>query len=448
MNITLISPKMSLRPMDSEYKRRLSPSLSLLTLAALTPETHHVTIQDENIAPIRYDLPADLVGVNVNVDTSARAYAIAARFRERGVPVILGGIHASANPDDALRAADAVCVGAAEGVWGSVLADVQNGGLKRRYQSTGPVDAAAIPGPRWDLLDASHYLYTNIVSASRGCGFRCEFCYNSADYIQTGCRPRPVAHVLADIRRLNTRQVMFIDDNFIGDIAAARELVAAITPLGLTWHAAVSTNIGRHLDLLDAMRDAGCRSLFIGFESINDDAVLNANKRQNKSSEYEALIRAIHDRGIMVNASLVFGFDQDGPGVFDETLAWLVRNKVETMTAHVLTPYPGTELHARLLREGRIDDHDASHYNTANVVFVPQGMTKSELYRGYLAMYRRFYSFRAIFQRIPENRANIVPYLLFNLCYRKFGKLTAACARFGLMRSVGRLARRLSYGIG
>ncbi|MBI5092845.1 MAG: B12-binding domain-containing radical SAM protein [Candidatus Hydrogenedentes bacterium] len=448
MKITLISPKMSLRPMDSEYKRRLSPSLSLLTLAALTPAEHQITIQDENVGPIRFDQPADLVGVNVNVDTSVRAYAIARRFRERGVPVILGGIHASASPDEALDSADAVCIGGAEGVWEQVLADAQNGGLKPRYQKTGPIDAAMIPGPRWELLDASRYLYTNIVCASRGCCFRCEFCYNSADYVHPGCRPRPIERVLADIRRLNTKQVMFIDDNLIGNVAWARELVHAIAPLGLTWHAAVSTNIGRHLDLLDAMRSAGCRSLFIGFESINGDSVRNANKRQNNIADYAQIIRAIHERGMMVNASLVLGFDEDGPGVFDKTLAWLIQNKVETMTAHILTPYPGTKLYARLEREGRIEDRDPSHYNTANVVFTPKRMTKSELYEGYLRMYREFYSFRGIYRRIPNERQNLIPYLLFNLCYRKFGKLTSACARWGLMRAAGQLARRLSYGIG
>jgi radical SAM superfamily enzyme YgiQ (UPF0313 family) len=389
-----------------------------------------------------------LVGVNVNVDTSARAYAIAARFRERGIPVILGGIHASANPEEALNAADSVCIGGAEGIWESVLTDVQNGGLKRRYQSAGPVDAARIPSPRWELLDASRYLYTNIVCASRGCCFRCEFCYNSADYVHPGFRPRPIEHILEDIRRLNTKQVMFIDDNFIGDVEWAEELVRAISPLGLTWHAAVSTNIGRHLELLDAMRDAGCRSLFIGFESINDDAVVNANKRQNKTADYARVIAEIHQRGMMVNASLVFGFDEDDASVFDRTLDWLIQNKVETMTAHVLTPYPGTELYARFLREGRIEDREPSHYNTANVVFTPKRMSKDELYNGYLGMYRRFYSFRGIYRRLPNDRRNVIPYLLFNLCYRKFGKFTAACARWGLMRAVGRLARRLSYGIG
>ncbi|MBU1877605.1 MAG: radical SAM protein, partial [Chloroflexi bacterium] len=325
MRIKLIVPRMSLRPMDSEYKRVLSPSLALLTVAALTPAGHEVSIADENAGALNLCDTPDLVGITVNVDTSTRAYAIAAQYRERGIPVVMGGIHVSANHDEALAHADAVCIGEAENLWGQIVRDAAAGCLQQRYLGDEPADLAGTPQPRWDLIDPSRYLYTNVVCASRGCPFACEFCYNSCDYVHHRYRTRPIAHVIDEIRRLGTRQVMFIDDNFIGNVAWTLSFLQAIRPLDLKWHAAVSANVGLHPDLLDEMQATGCQSLFIGFESINQASIEGASKRQNHVDEYEELIRAIHARGIMVNASLVFGFDHDTPNVFQDTLAWLVR---------------------------------------------------------------------------------------------------------------------------
>lgn len=447
MRIKLIAPRMSLRPMDSEYKRVLSPSLALLTVAALTPAGHDVTIADENAQELNLGDAPDLVGITVNVDTSARAYAIAARYRERGVPVVVGGIHVSANPDEALAHADAVCIGEAENQWARILSDAAAGRLQRQYRCAEPADLTQVPLPRRDLIDQSRYLYTNIVCASRGCPFACEFCYNSCDYVHHRYRTRPIAHVIEEIHRLGTKQVLFIDDNFIGNVNWTREFLRAIRPLGLKWHAAVSTNVGLHPDLLDEMQATGCQSLFIGFESINQASVAGASKYQNHVDTYEELIGAIHARGIMVNASLVFGFDHDTPDVFPDTLDWLVRNRVETMTAHILTPYPGTKLYQRLKREGRIVDEDWRHYNTAHVVYTPRHMTREELYAGYLWMYDRFYALENILRRMPEDRGQWLPYLLFNLGYRKYGKVTSQVARWGLMNALGRVARRIAYGI-
>jgi radical SAM superfamily enzyme YgiQ (UPF0313 family) len=432
--------------MDSEFKRRMSPSLSLLVLAAMTPPAHSVQVEDENVRPLNTDDSPDLVGITVNVDTAGRAYEIAGRYRSRGVPVILGGLHPSSQPDEAALHADSVCVGEAEHLWKQILHDAGNGGLQRRYQYDKPSDIATTPIPRWDVLDGSQYLYSNILSSSRGCSFRCEFCYNSCKYVHNVFRNRPVENVIAEIRAMKCRQAMFIDDNFIGSPANARKLVAALKPLGLTWHAAASTNIGDHPQLLDEMAQSGCRSLFIGFESINRDSLTSVGKHQNHTADYDRLIAGLHSRGIMVNASVVFGFDHDHPDVFDNTLAWLVRNKVETLTAHILTPYPGTRLFERLAAEGRIVDRDWNHYNTSSVVFQPRHMSAGQLRDGYLRLYRQFYSLGNIIRRMPSDGRR-TPYLLFNFGYRKFGKVTSLAARFGLMGSFGRLARRLAYGI-
>lgn len=445
MKIKLISPKMSLRPMDSEYKRLMSPSLALLILAALTPPEHQVYIEDENVRELNLNDNPDLVGITVNVDTSKKAYEIANTYRSRGIPVILGGIHPSNNPDEALQFVDSVCIGEAEELWEKILLDAAANKMQQKYFNDRPPDLAKAPIPRWDLLDRSCYLYTNIISTSRGCPFKCNFCYNSSDYMKDRFRNRPVENVINEIKSLNTRHVMFIDDNFIGNINWTKEFIKAIKPLGLKWNAAVSTNIGLHLDLLDEMKQSGCQSLFIGFETTNKDSITSVNKHQNNVDTYEKLIDELHSRGIMINASIVFGFDNDHPGVFADTLEWLVRNKIETVTAHILTPYPGTKLFKQLSEENRIIDFDWNHYNTSNVVFAPKNMTPEELFNGYIWLYDQFYSFNNIVNRLPEDKNQWTPYLLFNLGYRKFGKYTSKIAQVIKMSSFGKLATRLSY---
>lgn len=447
MKIKLVSPKMSLRPMDSEFKRRMSPSIALLVLASITSNEHEVYIEDENVCRLNLNDRPDFVGISVNVDTSKRAYQIATIYRSKGIPVILGGIHASANPEEALQFADSVCIGEAENLWQDILHDVQKGQLHQQYYNSNPTDLVKFPIPKWSLIERTKYLYNNIVITSRGCPFTCEFCYNSCEYIHHSFRNRPIENVVEEIKKLGTKQVMFVDDNFIGNVSWTKDFLRAIKPLGLKWHAAVSVNAGSHLDLLDEMQESGCQSLFIGFETINKHSIQSVNKHQNNIDVYEKFIGEIHSRGIMVNASMVFGFDHDYPDVFQYTLDWLIKNKIETMTAHILTPYPGTKIHKKFVQAGRITDFDSTHYNTSHVVFSPQNLTREELYNGYIWIYKEFYSFKNILKRIPDNPQQRVPYLLFNLAYRKFGSITSRVAGLGFMNSLGRLARRLSYGI-
>jgi len=447
MLIKLISPRMRLRPVDSEYKRVLSPSLGLLTLGALTPDRHEVVIADENVRNVRTDDEPDLVGMSVTVDTARRAYDIAKAYKKRGIPVILGGIHASACPDEASQYADAVCIGEAEYLWKNIIQDVELGALKQRYQSSRFTDPADIPAPRWELIDKSKYLYTNILYASRNCPFRCAFCYNSCTYAGP-YRTRPIPHLLNEIESLGTKHIMFIDDNFIGDIQWTKRFLEAIEPLGLTWNAAVSANIVHHPNLLDLMARTGCKSLFIGFESVNAASLASVQKYQNDIRLYERLAEAVHSRGIMINASIVFGLDHDTPETFRNTLDWLVRHKISTVTSHILTPYPGTRLFREMEEDGRITDRNWTNYTTSEVVFRPARMSPKELREGYLWFYRTFYSFKNIFRRIPDARSQRAPYLLFNFGYRKFGRITSLLGKLGLMNWLGRLGRRLAYNIG
>jgi len=443
--IKLISPMTTARPMDSIWKTRMAPPLALLVLGSLTPDRHKVTLEDENIEKIRLDDRPDLVGITVKVDTAVRAFEIADRYRANGVRVVMGGIHATACPDDCVKHADSVVIGDAEEIWPILVEDAEQHSLKKIYRNSGTVDASRIPVPKWDMLNHGRYLFTNTLTIGRGCPWRCDFCYNSSPNIDSSYRTKSISQILDEISSLGTDHVMFIDDNFIGSPDFVRKLLPEFKRLGITWQTAVSTNIGLYDDILDMMADSGCKSLFIGFESVNQKNLLNCHKAQNKIEGYDATIEKIHKRGMLVNASLVFGFDGDDASVFPATLEWLVKNRVSTMTAHILTPYPGTVLFRKLEVEGRIIDRNLKHYNTAHAVFMPAKMSPRELESGYLKMYADFYSWINILRRLPISDSQIMAYLQFNLLYRKFGKQTSMLGSIFGMRRLAEFARRTSY---
>lgn len=442
MKIVLIQPKMRMRPMDTTLKTRMSPSLGLLTVANVIREGNEVSYLNENVEDCDFQhVEADVVGITVTVDTLMRAADIAAIFRKRGIPVVAGGIQITSDPESAEGLFDSLCIGFAEKTWPAILADLQLGSLKSRYACT-CLKPEEIAGPAYDLLDPQKYLYVNVISASHGCPFKCEFCYNSCANIRNSFVNRPVADVIDEICRLGNRHVMFIDDNFIGNPAWTREFLRAVKPLHIKWHAAVSANVADIPGLLDEMKEAGCRGLFIGFETLSEEALRGVSKNQNSVARYERLVREIHDRGIMINASFVFGLDGDTPDTFRHTLDWIVRHKIETVTSHILTPYPGTKQHADMLAAGRITDFDLRDYTTSEVVYRPMSMTPEELREGYIKIYKDIYSWKNILRRMPRHQK--MAYLLFNLLYRKYGRLTArVCSAIGYGR-IGRICEKLA----
>lgn len=443
MYIKLIQPRMRKRPMDTDLKLHMAPPLGLLTIAGMLRGQHRVRIENENIRALDMADRPDAVGISVTVDVLPRAMDIARAYMRRGIPVIAGGIHITSAPDTIPAGAfSALCLGPAEGTWPDIVRDLERGQLQPRYTCPGSLTGADIAPPAYDLADSDAYLYVNVVHTSRGCPYRCDFCYNSCAhrrYVN-----RPIEDVLRDIRALGRRHILFIDDNFAGNPAWTRAFLRAIRPMGLHWNAAVSLDAALDDGLMDLMRDSGCRSLFIGFESIAPASIGSVHKRQNRVEDYERAVAAIHRRGIMINASFVFGLDGDTPQTFPATLDWIVRNRIETVTSHILTPYPGTVLYDRMLSEGRILSRDLSLYNTAHVVFEPRGMTPAQLYQGYLWMYRQVYSLRNIARRMPLARGQRMAYLLFNLLYRRFGRLTDRLCRLVTYRRIGRLAQLLA----
>lgn len=443
MYVKLIQPRMHKRPMDTDIKIHMSPPLGLLTVANLLRGAHRVVLENENIQEISFDDRPDVVGISVTLDVLPRAIEIARRFRQKGCKVVAGGIHiTTASETIPENAFDVLCIGQAEGTWPEIMRDMERGTLQKIYRCR-PLMPEELVSPAYDMLTTAPYLYCNIVHTSRGCPYRCDYCYNSScahQYIN-----RRIEDVLADIRALKTRHILFIDDNFTGNPAWTREFLRAIRPMKLKWSAAASINVANDSDLLDLMRECGCTSLFIGFESVNPDAIRGVHKKQNTLIQYEQAVREIHRRGIMINGSFVFGLDGDTQATFRATLDWIVKNKIETVTSHILTPYPGTVLHRRMTDDHRITCEDLSKYNTAHVVFQPKGMSADELYDGYLWIYRKVYSFANILRRTPLDRQRITAYLLFNFLYRKYGKATDwLCKRVSYER-IGRLAQRIMH---
>ncbi|MDE6008347.1 MAG: B12-binding domain-containing radical SAM protein [Muribaculaceae bacterium] len=442
MKVALIQPKMRMRPMDTTLKTRMAPSLGLLTVANVIREGNEIEILNENVEEINYSaISADIVGITVTVDTLPRAIEIASEFKKRGVPVVAGGIHITSCPESAEGYFNVLCIGFAEKTWKEIMEDLKRGELKARYSCI-HLEPDEIVGPAYDMIDPSKYLYVNVISASRGCPFKCEFCYNSCTNIRNSYVNRRVADVVEDIRKIGKRHVMFIDDNFIGNPAWTREFLKTIKPMGLKWQAAVSANVVEIPGLLDEMKEAGCQGLFIGFESLCEDALKGVSKNQNSVKRYERLVKEIHDRGIMINASFVFGLDGDTPDTFRHTLDWIVRNKIETVTSHILTPYPGTKQHEDMLREGRIVNFDQRDYTTSEVVFKSASMSAEQLKSGYLKIYDDIYSWKNIFKRLPRHQK--AGYLLFNILYRKYGKFTERiCSAIGYSR-IGKICENMA----
>ncbi len=434
--------------MDTTLKTRMAPSLGLYTVATVVRDGNDITFFNENIEEIDFECQADIIGITVTVDTLLRAEQIAQRYRAKGVPVVAGGIQITSCPESARGKFDALSIGFAEGSWPNILHDLEKGNLQSEYKSLRLLPSQ-IAGPAYDLIDSGKYLYVNVISTSRGCPFKCSFCYNSCENIRQSYVNRPIDDIVREIRFLNRRHIMFIDDNFIGNPQWTHEFLKTIHPMGLKWQAAVSANVVDIPGMLDLMKSSGCTALFIGLESINQKSIDLSRKPQNNINKYEFLCNELHKRGIMLNASFVFGLDGDTSETFRQTIDWIVKNKIETVTSHILTPYPGTQQYTEMSSAGRITDSNQNDYTTSHVVFQPKAMSPQQLYDGYLQVYREIYSFRNIWRRMPNS--NRLAYLEFNLFYRKFGRFTEkVCGIIGynrlgrIMESASKLGNRLN----
>jgi radical SAM superfamily enzyme YgiQ (UPF0313 family) len=355
-----------------------------------------VCIQDEHVEPLDLDDAPDLVVIQVYITSARRAYQIADHYRRRAVFVVLGGLHVTSLPEEAAQHADAVFLGPGEDTWPRFLADFAQGTPERVYRST-VRSLACVPPIRRDLINRRLYLVPNSIVVSRGCPHVCDFCYKEAFFEGgRGFYTQSVDAALLEIERLPGQHLYFLDDHLFGDRRFASALFDGMRGMGRLWQAASTVNAVLTPGLLERAVEAGLRSLFIGFETLNPENLAEQRKYQNLRRDYTAAIRRLHDVGVMINGSFVFGMDGDDPSVFERTVEWAVEHGIETATFHVLTPYPGTALHRRMSDQGRLTTSDWDLYDTRHAVFRPARMSAGELEAGYGWAYNQFYRWRSI----------------------------------------------------
>lgn len=417
MRVELVCPAAE----DSAFLR----SSAMAVLAGLTPPDVQVSLRDDIIKRLDkdrdLDLGADLAAITVSTKTALRAYELAAAYRAAGVKVVLGGIHPTALPGEALEHADAVVVGEAEGLWERVIADTRAGRLQPVYRHETLPEYRRGAWADWRPFRSKRYIPIYTMQASRGCPHDCDFC-SVTPFFGHRMRLRDIDDLVAEISGLERRWVMFADDNIVASPGHARRLFTALRPLKLTWFGQASLQGLGNRETLKLLAASGCKGLFIGFESVNPRSLAGCGKRQNHPERYLETVRMLRDHGISIWASFVLGLDDDGPDVFERTLEFAQKARFFMAAFAIQTPYPGTRLYQRLEREGRLLrprwwierglDYDFP-------LFRPRRMSPEQLFEGWRWTWRQFYSARSIVARFrPASLHSALSYLPINLLQR------------------------------
>jgi radical SAM superfamily enzyme YgiQ (UPF0313 family) len=401
MRILLVAPQQEYPIHTPNWARRPPwlrlPQMSLLILRALTPPQHDVLIVEEEQEAIAWKEKWDLVGLTVMTATAPRAYHLAQRFREAGAKVILGGIHPTVLPQEAQGHADALLVGEAEPVWEQIVADAARGELQPRYGGqAGSSETLQVPIVHYAESNHSGPVLCPVIT-SRGCPYRCDFCSVSQIY---GSRVRHVAisRVLEQAKKVRRGYVAFLDDNLTTDREYARELFQALHKLRLQFIAQVPLRFILDEDLFAAAVAAGLKGILVGFESIAAQSLARLRKTVPLAAAADAVKRARQAK-VMLNASFIFGLEEHDRTIFAETLDFILRHQIPSVTAYVLTPYPGTVVFDRLAAAGRLLHREWAFYDHVTPVFQPKGMSLEELATGYLQFRTTLFSFRGIARR-------------------------------------------------
>ena len=423
LRIALLSPRGPLyRHRGGIWKKsmRYAP-LTLTTLAALIPPEidHEVKLIDEGIDEIDpHAIDADLVGISAITGTAPRAYELAAVLRARSIPVVLGGVHPTLMPDEAQQHADAVVAGYAEDSWPRLLRDFVGGTMAKRYEQAADLSLANLPLPKRHLLDRNLVNVGHTIEATRGCIYQCEFCVVPSAWGKP--LQKPVADVLADIKQMQARRLVFLDLNLIADTDYAKELFSAMIPLKLQWGGLATTTIAWDDELLDLAARSGCRGLLLGFESLSQDSLKEAQKAFNMRRDYHYVVRRLHERKIAIMGCFVFGFDHDDATIFEQTVDFVMDAKIDLPRYAIMVPFPGTPLFARLKAEGRITTENWSLYDGQHAVYQPRLMTAEELLQQTGKAWRQTYSYPAIARRLAGARVQLPIAIGANLGYRYY----------------------------
>lgn len=405
--LTLIYPAIGRKPGKPFVRSWQLQPLAIARLAAMTPADWEVSFIDDRVEPIKYDIATDLVALSIETYSSKRGYQIAARFRQRGIPVVLGGYHATLCPEETKEHADAVCIGEAESVWLEILRDAGRGQLKSFYRGdrTRPLQGLQ---PDRNIFQGKNYLPVALVETSRGCPFQCNFCSIGAVF-EGAYRRRPAHEIVEELRQVRDKYVFFVDDNIVGDPAGARELFEAITPLGIQWMSQGSLNALKDESLVQTMARSGCMGLLIGFESLNHKNLAAMGKRINKVDDYRAALDRLRRAGVFVYGTFIFGYPHDTAESFDESVRFAKQENLFLTAFNHLVPFPGTPLYRDLEAGGRLNYPQwwlSDDYRFGQVPFRPTSMEAGELEKKCHWARSSFYTWGSIFRRSLEFRCN------------------------------------------
>lgn len=437
MKVKMILPALTeaTSPYYRPIKYHLFPPLGLAALAGYLSDDDEIELQDEHVEPLKLTHDPDLVVIEVYITNALRAYEIADHYRAIGVYVCLGGIHVTSLPQEAMQHADSIFLGPGEDTWPDFLKDFRSNMPKKVYQSTARC-LVDLPPIRRDLFKRHHYLVPNSLVISRGCPHHCDFCYKDAFFKHgKSFYTQPIKQALSEIQSLSGKHLYFLDDNLFANKPYIRTIMSELTGMNRVWQAAGTVEDVLHPGLMELAARSGLSSLFIGFETINTANLTTYNKKQNLNSKYEVAIRRLHDLGIMINASFVFGLDDDDPSVFQRTVEWAVHNGIQTATFHILTPYPGTRLFERMKAAGIINHFNWDIYDTRHAVFTPAKMTPQQLEKGYWQSYTDFYRYRNILKSalVQPGLINKLRHLAYVSGWKKFEPLWDWVIRQGLL---------------
>lgn len=441
MKIKLILP--SLTEAKSAFwrpiKYSLFPPLGLATLAGFLDSNDEIDLQDQHVEKLNLDDSPDLVLIQVYITNAKRAYSIAEQYRDRGIFVALGGLHVTAIPEEAENYADTIFIGPSEQTFPDFINDFKAKRPKKRYISTNGRTIQDIPPVRRDLIKREKYLVPNSLVISKGCPHHCDFCYKDA-FFQGGISfyTQRVDKILAEISRLKGQHLYFLDDHLLGNPKLAAELFEGMRGMDRVFQGAATVKSILENDLIEKAARAGLRSLFIGFETFSPENLKQSNKNQNLKLDYEQAVQRLHDLGIMINGSFVFGLDSDNSDVFKRTVDWGIRNAITTATYHILTPYPGTRLYNSMLNNGRMITNDWDLYDTRHVVYEAIGLSALELEKGYWWAYKEFYKWSNIFKASfsHDSLKHQMKHLFYTGGWKKFEKLWNVIINIGGLRNM------------
>lgn len=405
MKIKFILP--ALEEAKSPYwrpiKYSLFPPLGLATLASLCDEDDEIEIVDEHVEEINLNDNPDLVCIESYITNAFRAYKIADSYRSRGIKVAMGGIHATSLPQEAKAHCDTVLLGLGERSFVEFLKDCKDGHIKPFYEQ-GQVSLEGLPLPRRDLFKREKYLVPNSMVFSRGCPNKCSFCYVSSFFQgRKTFFTYEVDRILQEIESMKGRHLYFLDDNIFADKNLVRQVFKEMKGMNRVFQGAITVDSILEDDTIELAYEAGFRSAFIGFESVNMDSLIQANKLSNINMDYNQAIKKLDQLGIMINGSFIFGLDNDNLDVFDKTTEWAINNGITTATNHILTPYPGTSIYKKMIQDKRIYTNDWRLYDTRHLVFNHPNITKEQMEYGYNKAYKDFYRWGNIIKSSKEH---------------------------------------------